>query len=65
MSSESELDDELLQVAGQGRKQGMAGKRKRSRKLASDSEEDVSLEEESDWEEDELAERCGQWGLLR
>jgi hypothetical protein len=57
MSSDSELEEELLQVAGQSRKKASAAKRKR-RKVESDSDEEVSLDEESDWEE-EYGGRCG------
>ena len=50
MSSGSELDDDLLQVAGQAK----GSKRKRARQAVSDSDEDVSLDEESDLEEEYL-----------
>lgn len=59
MSSGSELDEELLQVAGQARKKGTSStaKRKRAQHFASDSSEEVSLDEESDWEAEEMAAR--------
>lgn len=53
MSSESELDDELRQVAGLAKG---STKRKRGRQVASDSEEDVSLDDESEWDEEEYME---------
>jgi hypothetical protein len=57
---DSELDAELLQVAGQGgRKRGSQAKRKRSRRVASDnSDDEVSLDEESDWDAEEEVGRC-------
>ena len=59
MPSDSELDDELLQVAGQAsrNKGSAAAKRKRSRLVASDSDEDVSLDEESDFEQETFGAR--------
>lgn len=54
----SDLDDELLQVAGQaGRVKVESSKRKRAPQMDSDSE-DVSLDDESDWEAQETASKC-------
>jgi hypothetical protein len=48
--SGSELDDEHVALAGQAK-----GSSKRKRQLGSDSEDDVSLDEESDFEPEEYA----------
>lgn len=46
--SGSELEDEQVAMAGQAK-----GSSKRKRQLGSDSEDDVSLDEESDFEPEE------------